>query len=357
MTKEGPTKTQAQKNAEREERLKQQEEERRAAWEARAAIARQEALAKKAEEEAAAAAKSKAELRKAKREAKKSFQIPFAESDKEKSKRILGVSSVESADPVPASHYRDPASPRNTDTSRSTSRLSNRKNTKNCSDDEDADDLATPNDIKTSLTSSTITDAIKDQKDARIVHNHSTHCEGLRPVLVRLMKTPGIKTITPGRLHQVSSRVPHFELKIQRRDVDNPGSIKLVARNGQTAQDVFVVLSPAMAKLEDMEWLQDAVRNAVENSTAAKALREEEDGDDYLSSIAGLGAISLQNKSMGAEMVKQWKAQQQTEYLAKKAAEKERKAAEASKAELAKLRRISRKDKAKVPGLKNTAME
>jgi hypothetical protein len=73
---------------------------------------------------------------------------------------------------------------------------------------------------------------------ARVVQNHSTYCEGLKTVLTRLQTfLPGCK-ITPGEISTCSSNSEVFELRFQRALDDN--NYKFVARNGHTVQDVFI---------------------------------------------------------------------------------------------------------------------
>lgn len=72
----------------------------------------------------------------------------------------------------------------------------------------------------------------------RLVLNHSTHLEGLIPVLEQLTKIVGINTITPGVINRVKGHTPQLKLRIS---VPIPGGFKLLARRGKTVQEVFVV--------------------------------------------------------------------------------------------------------------------
>eukprot|EP00613_Pedinella_sp_CCMP2098_P026851 CAMPEP_0171711290 /NCGR_PEP_ID=MMETSP0991-20121206/16479_1 /TAXON_ID=483369 /ORGANISM="non described non described, Strain CCMP2098" /LENGTH=425 /DNA_ID=CAMNT_0012301547 /DNA_START=74 /DNA_END=1348 /DNA_ORIENTATION=+ len=113
-------------------------------------------------------------------------------------------------------------------------------------------------------TAATNRNPISDAADAAecaavLTANHSTNVKGLKPVLERLRKgLAGLRRITPGRLHEGGNPSETFELRIQRQLHD--GSFKLVARNGHTAQDVWIV---ADTKLVTEEALRDAIECAV----------------------------------------------------------------------------------------------
>jgi hypothetical protein len=86
-----------------------------------------------------------------------------------------------------------------------------------------------------------------DQDKGRLVWNHSTHLPGLIPILHKLTAVPGITTITPGVISRVRAHAPHLRIKIS---VPICGGFKLIARQGKTAQEVFVVTTLATADLE-----------------------------------------------------------------------------------------------------------
>lgn len=83
--------------------------------------------------------------------------------------------------------------------------------------------------------------------DGRLVWNHSTHLAGLIPVLEKLVKYQGINTITPGRIRQTRSHIPKLKLKIS---VPIRGGYKVIARQGKTVQEVFVLTILEQAELE-----------------------------------------------------------------------------------------------------------
>ena len=121
--------------------------------------------------------------------------------------------------------------------------------------------------------------------DGRIVLNHSTHCEGLQIVLRRLCKGNLVRTCVPGRLHQVASHVPAFEMRVQRvaaatassesesggsgADVTLTERVKCVARNGRTAQDVELILKPQL--MVSLVELEEAIEHAIRPPREAEA--------------------------------------------------------------------------------------
>lgn len=81
----------------------------------------------------------------------------------------------------------------------------------------------------------------------RLVWNHSTHLDGLIPILERLTKYDGIDTITPGVIKKVRSHSPHMTLRIS---VPIRGGFKVIARLGKTVQEVFFVTHLSQEELE-----------------------------------------------------------------------------------------------------------
>ena len=84
--------------------------------------------------------------------------------------------------------------------------------------------------------------------DGRLVWNHSTHLDGLIPILEKLVKCEGITTITPGRIKKTRSHIPKIKLKIS---VPIRGGYKAIARHGKTVQEVFIVTELEQSKLEE----------------------------------------------------------------------------------------------------------
>jgi hypothetical protein len=74
--------------------------------------------------------------------------------------------------------------------------------------------------------------------DGRLVWNHSTHIRNLIPVLARLVQQDGIQTVTPGEIGRVKGHCPVLQLRIS---VPIRGGFKVIAREGKTVQEVFIL--------------------------------------------------------------------------------------------------------------------
>ena len=81
----------------------------------------------------------------------------------------------------------------------------------------------------------------------RLVWNHSTHLDGLIPVLERLTTVTGIRTVTPAVLSRTRSHLPTLRLKVS---TPIPGGFKLIARKGKSTQEVFVITTLGKGELE-----------------------------------------------------------------------------------------------------------
>jgi len=75
-------------------------------------------------------------------------------------------------------------------------------------------------------------------KQGRLVLNHSTHIEGLIPILKKLSKEEGISTITPGAIARVKGRSNKLVLRLS---ISIRGGFKLIARRGYSAQETFII--------------------------------------------------------------------------------------------------------------------
>lgn len=93
----------------------------------------------------------------------------------------------------------------------------------------------------------------KSQK-GRLVWNHSTHIDGLIPILERLTDCTGITTLTPGVISRSKSHSPKMKLKIS---VPIRGGFKAIARYGKTVQEVFILTTLTQLELE--EAINDAL--------------------------------------------------------------------------------------------------
>lgn len=83
--------------------------------------------------------------------------------------------------------------------------------------------------------------------NGRLVWNHSTHLPGIIPILEKLVECEGITTITPGRIKKTRSHIPKLKLKVS---VPIRGGYKLIARQGKTVQEVFIVTILEQGQLE-----------------------------------------------------------------------------------------------------------
>ncbi len=71
----------------------------------------------------------------------------------------------------------------------------------------------------------------------RVVLNHSTHIEGLIPVLKKLALNIGIKTVTPAIISKVRGRSSNLVIRVSVKTING---YKAIARKGKTAQEVFI---------------------------------------------------------------------------------------------------------------------
>lgn len=81
----------------------------------------------------------------------------------------------------------------------------------------------------------------------RLVWNHSTHLEGLIPILESLLKHTTIQTITPGVIGRAKGHCPKLKLRIS---VPIRGGYKVIARQGKTVQEVFIITNMSQNALE-----------------------------------------------------------------------------------------------------------
>ena len=72
----------------------------------------------------------------------------------------------------------------------------------------------------------------------RIVITHSTYIEGLVDRLKMLAKDKDIQTITPGKISKAKGRRELLEIKVTTK---TKGGHKLIARRGNSVQEVFVI--------------------------------------------------------------------------------------------------------------------
>ena len=71
----------------------------------------------------------------------------------------------------------------------------------------------------------------------RVVLTHSTHIDGLIPVLQKLALNSKIKTITPAIITTVRGRSSKLVIRVSVKTING---YKAIARRGKTAQEVFI---------------------------------------------------------------------------------------------------------------------
>ena len=71
----------------------------------------------------------------------------------------------------------------------------------------------------------------------RVVLNHSTHIEGLIPVLNKLALNINIKTVTPAIISTAKGRTSKLVIRVSVKTING---YKAIARKGKTAQEVFI---------------------------------------------------------------------------------------------------------------------
>ncbi len=81
----------------------------------------------------------------------------------------------------------------------------------------------------------------------RLVHTHSTYIEGLIKAMKILQKDNFISTITPGILKRVKGHKENLIIKVTR---EIKGGYKLIARKGNTGQELYIITSYKKNELE-----------------------------------------------------------------------------------------------------------
>ena len=71
----------------------------------------------------------------------------------------------------------------------------------------------------------------------RVVLNHSTHIDGLIPVLKKLALNNRVKTVTPAIISKSRGRSTGLVIRISVKTING---YKAIARKGTTAQEVFI---------------------------------------------------------------------------------------------------------------------
>ena len=71
----------------------------------------------------------------------------------------------------------------------------------------------------------------------RVVLNHSTHIDGLIPILKKLSTNLGIRTVTPAIISRVRGSSSNLVIRVSVKTING---YKAIARKGKTAQEVFI---------------------------------------------------------------------------------------------------------------------
>jgi hypothetical protein len=102
----------------------------------------------------------------------------------------------------------------------------------------------------------------------RVVITHSTYVEGLIPLLRQLARCPGIDTVTPAVISRVRGRSAQLRLRVS---APITGGHKLVARRGNSVQEVFVVTGWSREQLQ--QQLDQLLGQASPNSNSPEGDR------------------------------------------------------------------------------------
>ena len=89
----------------------------------------------------------------------------------------------------------------------------------------------------------------------RVVLNHSTHIEGLIPILKKLALNKRIRTITPAIISRARGKSLNLVLRVSVKTING---YKAIARKGNTAQEVFI--STDLGK-DELKKLLDVCNN------------------------------------------------------------------------------------------------
>ena len=83
----------------------------------------------------------------------------------------------------------------------------------------------------------------------RVVLNHSTHIDGLIPVLKKLALNNRVKTVTPATISRVRGKSTNLVIRISVKTING---YKAIARKGKTAQEVFISTDLSKDELKNL---------------------------------------------------------------------------------------------------------
>ena len=83
----------------------------------------------------------------------------------------------------------------------------------------------------------------------RVVLNHSTHIDGLIPVLKKLALNNRVKTITPAIISRAKGKSSNLVIRVSIQTING---YKAIARKGKTAQEVFISTDLSKDELKEL---------------------------------------------------------------------------------------------------------
>tara|TARA_B100000287_G_scaffold378837_1_gene381538 strand:+ start:64 stop:342 length:279 start_codon:yes stop_codon:yes gene_type:complete len=83
----------------------------------------------------------------------------------------------------------------------------------------------------------------------RLVLNHSSHIEGLIPILKKLALNINIRTVTPAIISRVNGRSSKLVIRLSVKTISG---YKAIARKGKTAQEVFISTDLSKDELKNL---------------------------------------------------------------------------------------------------------
>ena len=83
----------------------------------------------------------------------------------------------------------------------------------------------------------------------RVVLNHSTHIEGLIPILKKLALNERIKLVTPAIISRAKGRSSKLVIRVSVKTING---YKAIARKGKSAQEVFISTDLSKDELKNL---------------------------------------------------------------------------------------------------------
>ena len=83
----------------------------------------------------------------------------------------------------------------------------------------------------------------------RVVLNHSTHIEGLIPILKKLALNKRIKLVTPAIISRAKGRSSKLVIRVSVKTING---YKAIARKGKSAQEVFISTDLSKDELKNL---------------------------------------------------------------------------------------------------------